>query len=201
MANVHGSLSRLAPYRSDLQFPYENMAEVKRNRRHSCYPDTVLSLLPFFRRNSGLSETADLNQFPPFVQCRVSSARPQEGISGRPYRTLCPRNPYTDDLTDDEDDVSALYCGIKFMTSIFSGISSVVRYWQLWLCTSLIPFILRAGTDLWLQLIESIDDEASNSFWSHLGLVVTTLVTGSPEYFRCMSTAILFDLLIYNLLS
>ncbi|KAK0434714.1 hypothetical protein EV421DRAFT_1909183 [Armillaria borealis] len=132
MANVHGSLSQLARYRSDLQFPYENMVEVKRNRQHSCYPDTVLSLLPFFRRNSGLSETADLNQFPPFVQCRVASARPQEGIAGRPYRTLCPRNPYTDDQTDGEDDG-------------FFG----------WSDTS------SCGSS-----IESIDDEASSSFWT-----------------------------------
>ncbi|SJL08505.1 uncharacterized protein ARMOST_11869 [Armillaria ostoyae] len=152
MANIHGNLSQLARYRSDLQFPYENMVEVKRNRRHSCYPDTVLSLLPFFRRNSGLSETADLNQFPPFAQCRVSSARPQEGIAGRPYRTLCPRNPYTDDLTDGEDD----------------------------------GFFGWSDTSSCGSFIESIDDEASSSFWFHLGLIVTTLLIGSPEYFHCI---------------
>ncbi|KAK0438279.1 hypothetical protein EV421DRAFT_1906815 [Armillaria borealis] len=152
MANVHGNLSQLAWYHSDLQFPYENMVEVKRNRWHSCYPDTVLSLLPFFRRNSGLSETADLNQFPPFAQCQVSSARPQEGIAGRPYHTLCPRNPYTDNLTDGEDD----------------------------------GFFGWSDTSSCGSFIESIDDETSSSFWFHLGLIVTTLLIGSPEYFHCI---------------
>ncbi|KAK0434705.1 hypothetical protein EV421DRAFT_1909170 [Armillaria borealis] len=103
-SNLHGNLSRLAQYRADLRFPYNFMATAKRNRPHSCYPDTVLSRLPFFRRTIGLDESNDLTEHPAFVQCRVPSRRPRDGLNGQPYRSLCPQNPYSEQSTDDEDE-------------------------------------------------------------------------------------------------
>ncbi|KAK0434710.1 hypothetical protein EV421DRAFT_1909177 [Armillaria borealis] len=103
-SNLHGNLSRLAQYHADLRFPYDSMAIAKRSRPHSCYADMVLSRLPFFRRTIGLDESDDLTEHPAFVQCRVHSSRPRDGLNGQPYRSLCPQNPYSEQLTDDEDE-------------------------------------------------------------------------------------------------
>ncbi|KAK0185537.1 hypothetical protein F5146DRAFT_1144006 [Armillaria mellea] len=87
--------------RPDLQLP---IADLKRERIHSCYPDTILACLPFFWRNIGRAPNSDLSEHPPFLQCRIATSRPRLGRMGQAYRTLCPQNSYSDDLTDSDDE-------------------------------------------------------------------------------------------------
>ncbi|SJL04918.1 uncharacterized protein ARMOST_08289 [Armillaria ostoyae] len=100
-SNMHGKLTHLFQRRPDLQLP---IADLKRERIHSCYPDTILACLPFFWRNIGRAPNSDLSEHPPFLQCRIATSRPRLGTAGQAYRTLCPRNSYSDDLTDSDDE-------------------------------------------------------------------------------------------------